>query len=158
MWSLATGLLWTTTAHADPCKSLGVGKDAGSSIAVTAMVRHLAGLPPTALTLELRGEGSRLVVNAPPASAGTPATDPGVFAFEEGPRASWPQHDEGRLLHMGKYVFTLDREQLELLESRPLLYVALPLSGGELFELNLDKDNQKTVQAGARCILSRTAP
>jgi len=154
-------VLWAgpTVAHADPCKSLGVGKDPGSSVSISTMVRHLAGLPPTPLTLELRGDGARLSVTAP-AGSEVPGGDPGVFAFEGGTRASWTQDEKAtneRMAHR-RYVFRLDGAQLELLESEPLTYVALPLSGGKTLELNPDKDNQKAIQAGARCILSRTEP
>jgi len=156
---LASIIVWTftTTAHADPCKKLGVGKDPGSSIAVTTMVRHLAGFSATKVTLELRGDGTRLVVVGPP-GAEVPVSEPGVFAFEGGTRASWAQDERSKEAGLGRYVFRLDGEQLALLEGDALTYVALPLKGGEIFELNTDKDNQKTVQAGARCILSRTAP
>lgn len=143
-----------TTAHADPCKPLGVGKDPGSSIAVTTMVRHLAGSPPTRLSLELRGDGAFLSAAAP---SGIKAArgEPALLVFEGGTRASWmPSEDTGK----SWWEFPLDGPQLEQLKDGTLVTIALPLPEGDAFDLVLDKDNQKTVQAGARCILSRTAP
>ena len=144
-----------TTAHADPCAALGVGKDPGSSVAITTMVRHLAASPPTPLTLELRGDGARLLGTAPPGTDIT-RSEPATLAFEDGTHASWMgggvtvQDRQAR-----RWVFPLDSAQLEQLKSAALVSLVLPMPGGEVFDLVPDKDNQKTVQAGARCILSR---
>jgi hypothetical protein len=142
-------------ALADPCRGLGVGKDPGSSVAITTVVRPIAG-PALPLRLELLGDQPRLV--AGPLEVGAPATGvPGVFAFDGGTRASWmpATSEEVRTIPRGTVVFLLDGEQLEMLGSRAVVAIVLPLDEGKELSVRPEKDNQKTLQAGARCVQSR---
>ena len=141
--------LWSVAlpARADVCKSLGVGSTDSSRIAISTEVRPSVG-EPLLMTLEIVSGVPQLVVKAKSAKPAE-LEKPAVLTFDGGTRGSWKFEAPAD----GTYVFTpLDAEQLELLGKKALLHIALPLKTGGNDDFTLDKDNQKTVMDGAKCV------
>ena len=146
--------LWSVAlpARADVCKSLGVGGASGTRMAVSTEVRPAVG-EPLLITLEIVSGVPQLVLKAKsgkPAKVGEPAS----MRFDGGAQGSWGFDAPAD----GTYLFTpLSPEQIDMLGSKGLLMISLPLATGGHDDFHLDKDNQKTVRSGAKCVESRLA-
>ena len=144
--------LWAVAlpASADTCKSLGVGGTDGTRVAISTEVRPTVG-EPLLMTLEVVEGVPQMVLKA---KSGKPS-EPGktaVLTFDGGTKGSWKFEAPAD----GTYLFTpLTAEQLELLEKKGLLHVALPLKTGGNDDFALDKDNMKALMDGAKCVASR---
>jgi hypothetical protein len=151
--TVVTALIVGSVAHADECRALGVSKDRGSPVSISAVVRAMSG-PLVPVQLELTGGEARLVARPPESATPTPGA-PGLFLFEGGTRESW-MPVEGAA-SSGTIVFALDATKLEMLSARPLTQMILPVGSERGLVAGPDKVNQKTLQAGARCVAERAA-
>jgi hypothetical protein len=149
--------LSATLAFADPCKGLGVGRDAGSSVAISTVVRPSVG-EPTSITLQLRGSDAHMVLR--PEDAGPPPTGEEATLELDGvapQRWTLASREQARTAPAGTYVFVLHEAELGLLADHDLTSITMPIGSGGVLEILPDKDNQKTLRAGARCVASRLA-
>jgi hypothetical protein len=149
--TVVTALIVSSVAHADECRSLGVGKDRGGTVSIAAVARAMSG-PLVPVQLELTGSEARLVARTPDESAAPTPGAPGLFLFEGGARESW-MPAEG-ISSGGTIVFLLDASKLQLLSARPLTQMILPIGSERGLVAGPDKVNQETLQAGARCVAS----
>ena len=152
--TVIVALIVSSTARADECRALGVAKDPGNSVAITAVARAMGG-PDVPVRLELSGGEARLVAVSPDQGATPNPGAPGHFMFEGGTRASWMPAD-GAAASTGTIVFVLDAAQLEMLSTRPLTQMILPIGSERGLVAGPDKTNQEVLQEGARCIVSRS--